>query len=100
MKDIMKKIDKNNMLLTILFKSAIYICWYLFAISFLVFINDSLSESNLVLLVISLIFIYALRVALKYFYKNLAGKNYYSIKHTIEMDYFKKLKHINYEKVE
>ena len=100
MKDIMKKIDKNNMLLTILFKSAIYICWYLFAISFLVFINDSLSESNLVLLVISLIFIYALRVALKYFYKNLAGKNYYSIKHTIEMDYFKKLKYINYEKVE
>lgn len=100
MKELLKNTNKNEWLLTGLYKIAIYICWYLFACIFTHFLDYEVTDSKLVLLVLSLIIVYTIRSFLKILYKKNANTSYYNLKHNIEMYYFNKLKYLNYETLE
>ena len=91
MKELLKNTNKSEWLITGLYKVSIYICWFLFAVSFNVFLSDSIDDAKLILLVISLLILYGIRVFLKNLYKKNANDNYYNLKHSIEMYYFKKI---------
>lgn len=100
MKEILKHTNKSEWLFIGIYKVAIYICWFLFACSFNVFLKDSLTDAKLIFLVLSLIVLYGIRVFLKNIYKKNANISYYNLKHSIEMYYFKKLKQLSYKNLE
>lgn len=100
MKELLNNTKKNEWILTGVYKVSIYICWFLFAVAFNVFLRDSLDDIKLILLVLSIIVIYGVRVFLKNLYKKNANESYYNLKHAIEMYYFKKLNNISYEDLE
>ena len=100
MKELLKNTNKIEWLLTGLYKTAIYICWYLFAGIFTIFLVDEVTDSKLILLVLSLIIVYIVRSFLKILYKKNANNSYYNLKHGIEMYYFKKLEYLSYENTE
>lgn len=100
MKELLKNTNKSEWILTGLYKVSIYICWFLFAVSFNVFLKDSIDDVKLILLVLSLIVLYGIRVFLKNVYKKNASNSYYNLKHSIEMHYFKKLNNLSYDDLE
>ena len=100
MKELLKHTNKSEWLFIGIYKVAIYICWFLFACSFNVFLKDSLTDAKLIFLVLSLIVLYGIRVFLKNIYKKNANISYYNLKHSIEMYYFKKLKQLSYKNLE
>lgn len=100
MKELLKNTNRFEWLITGLYKVSIYITWFLFAISFNIFLNDSIDDIKLILLVLSLIVIYGIRVFLKNIYKKNASESYYNLKHSIEMYYFKKLENMSYDDLE
>lgn len=100
MKELLKNTNKSEWLLTGLYKVSIYICWYLFASIFTSYLTDEITDSKLILLVLSLIVVYLVRSFLKILYKKNANTSYYNLKHTIEMHYFNKLKDLSYETIE
>lgn len=100
MKELLKNTNKSEWLITGLYKVSIYICWFLFAVSFNVFLSDSIDDAKLILLVISLLILYGIRVFLKNLYKKNANDNYYNLKHSIEMYYFKKINNLSYDDLE
>jgi len=90
MKELLKNTNISEWFLTGIYKVAIYICWFLFACAFNVFLRDSIDDVKLILLVISLLVLYGIRVFLKNLYKKNANNSYYNLKHAIEMYYFQK----------
>lgn len=100
MKELLKNTNKSEWLLTGLYKVTIYICWFLFACAFNIFLRDSVDDVKLILLVVSLLAIYGIRVFLKNLYKKNANTSYYNLKHSIEMYYFQKLNKISYKDLE
>lgn len=100
MKELLKLTNKHEWLLTGLYKIAIYICWFLFACIFNIYLKDSITDAKLIMIVLSITAVYILRSFLKILYKKNANKNYYNIKHAIEVYYFNKLKDVSYQKLE
>ncbi len=100
MKEVIKTFDKKSLILSIIYKVSTYICWFLFALSMIVFINGVFTKNKLICLILSLFIIYAIRTLFKYFYKKEVDKAYYSIKHNIEMYYFKRLDKLNPSRLE
>jgi ABC-type transport system involved in cytochrome bd biosynthesis fused ATPase/permease subunit len=100
MKNIFKKCDMSSIILTTIYKISIYACWYLFAFMFLNFIRDGITDTKLIMLVISIIVIYAVRNVLKTLYKSTAPSSYHNIKHNIEMYYFSKFESLDYKAIE
>lgn len=88
----MKELEKtkNNMYLTILYRAVNYLCWFLFATAFTFFIRDEISDWKIFGLILALIIIYASGNFMKYLYREIASKNYYDIKHGVELHYLKK----------
>lgn len=100
MKELLEKTNKSEWITTIIYRTSIYICWYIFAYIFSLFINGTISDFKLVVLIISLVITYCIRVFFKLQYKSCVNDTYYNLKHSIEMYYFKKLKNVSYEKCE
>ncbi len=100
MKELLKNTNISEWFLTGIYKVAVYICWFLFACAFNVFLRDSIDDVKLILLVISLLVLYGIRVFLKNLYKKNANNSYYNLKHAIEMYYFQKLNRISYKDLE
>lgn len=98
----MKELEENkiNMFLTSLYKTLIYVCWFLFGISFYCLIGDGFSNFDIFLLIIFLVSFYTLRNVFKYLYKNIAGTSYLNIKKGIELHYFKKCISLDYEDID
>ena len=99
MKEVLKSIDKSNLIITILLRTLVYIGWFSFAYLFLLFIHDSLTDDKIFYLVLWLMGIYVSRNLLKYFYRKFSEKSYHNLKHSIEMHYFEKLRYIKNEKI-
>lgn len=94
-KDYFTKKDFINITLTIIYKTMVYLGWYSFAMLFAYFIRDSLTDNNILSLIIAFIITYVVRSLFKYFYRVVSKKNYHQIKHRIEMYYFKKFKYLH-----
>ena len=100
MKELMKYTNKSEWLTIGIYKTCIYICWFLFACCFNFFLKDTIKDSKLILLVISLLLLYGVRVFLKFLYKKNSSSVFYNIKHAIEMYYFKKLERMSIKNLE
>lgn len=95
MKELLERIDKKSCLLTIFYKSAIYLCWYLFAIIFSLFIYDYLTDSKILIMIVFMILNYLFRNILKYLHNTTANDSYHNVKHNVELYYFKKIENSN-----
>ena len=51
MKELLKHTNKSEWLFIGIYKVAIYICWFLFACSFNVFLKDFLTDAKIIFLV-------------------------------------------------
>ena len=91
MKDMLNTVDKKSLVLSIIYKISTYICWFLFAIMMIVFLQGTMSRNKLIAFILCLFIIYTIRTLFKYFYKKEVDNAYYSIKHSIEMYYFRRL---------
>lgn len=97
---VLKKCDMTSIILTTIYKITIYACWYLFAFMFLNFLREGITDTKLILLFVSLIVIYTIRLLIKFLYKSIASKSYYNIKHNIEMHYFSLFENLEYKAIE
>ena len=95
MKEIIDAIDKKSLVLSIIFKISSYICWYLYGLVIIVFMNGVFTKTKLIELLLALFIVYTLRTIFKYFYKQNVDSAYYSIKHSSEMYYFKRLEKLD-----
>lgn len=91
MKELLKDKNSNKLLITYISKIGIYICYYLIAISSLLFINGIFTRTKLILLIISVAILLIIRNILEKLYNKNSQQAYYSIKHSIELSYFKKI---------
>lgn len=94
MKEILTKTDKSKILLTLIFRVLIYVCWYIFAILFIFHINENVNRTKIFYLILSLIIVYTIRNILKYLYNKNSNSSYHNLKHNIELYYFKKLRYL------
>ena len=95
MKDLLMNIDKKSLILSIIYKISSYVCWFLFAITMLIFISGTMTKNKVICLILILFIIYSIRTLFKYFYKKEVDQGYYSIKHGVEMFYFKRLEKLD-----
>ena len=93
--DLLKNKNAKNCLLTIILKSVIYFCWYLFAVVFSIFIYDYLSDTKIFICLIFICVIYLFRNIFKYLHNKDASNNYQNFKHSIELNYFSKIEKSN-----
>lgn len=93
--DLLKNKNVKNCLLTIILKSVIYFCWYLFAVVFSIFIYDYLSDTKIFICLIFICVIYLFRNIFKYLHNKDASNNYQNFKHSIELNYFSKIEKSN-----
>jgi len=100
MRKMLEELDKSKVILTIVYRACTYLCWYLFGVIAYMFIKPPFNNTKLISLILAMACAYIIRNLFKYLYKKEANKSYHSIKHTIEMYYFKKLKYINSSKIE
>lgn len=99
MKELLKDKNSNKTLITYISKIGMYICYYLIGISSLIFINGIFTRKKLILLIISVTILLVIRNILEKLYNNNSGDAYYSIKHSIELSYFKKLDKLSTRKL-
>ena len=103
MKEIFKKLNTQSIIETTVYRAGIYLMWFCFALSVVVFIKGDITKGKLVTLLFVVGIIHAIRTGFKYFYKKIANKNYHDIKHTVELNIFEKTKSIkssNLEKID
>lgn len=100
MKEIFQTVDKKSLVLSIIFKISAYICWYLFALVMIVFLNGIFTKTKLVELILAVFIVYSIWTIFKHFYKKNVDNAYYSIKHSSEMFYFKRLEKLNPQTLE
>ena len=93
--DLLKNKNVKNCLLTIILKSVIYFCWYLFAVVFSIFIYDYLSDTKIFVCLIFICIIYLFKNIFKYLHNKDASNNYQNFKHSIELNYFSKIEKSN-----
>jgi len=102
MRDIFKNINKSMIIETTVYRAGIYLMWFCFALASVAFIKGDLTKGKLISLLLVVIIIHIIRTGFKYLYKKIANKNYHDIKHTIELNIFRKTKSIkscNLEKI-
>lgn len=95
MKNYLNNHEKFNIILLGFYKTIIYTCWILFAFFFAYFINHNIRDNRTIALIALLLGVYLVRNIFKSLYKNNAYKGYHTLKHHIEVAYFKKVKHID-----
>lgn len=95
-----KKTTKYKIIITIILRNIIYLCWYTYAFIILYFIQDKLTDKHLFSLFIGFIIVYFIRALAKHFYKNIAHDAYHQVKHSIEMEYYQKLNEISMDKLD
>lgn len=95
MKDILKTVNKKSIILSTLYKNIINICWFSFGIIMLLFLNDVFNKERFVILILSLFIIYVIKTIFDHFYKKEVEKGFYSLKHSSEMYYFRKLEKLD-----
>ncbi|MCH5166625.1 MAG: ABC transporter ATP-binding protein [Erysipelotrichales bacterium] len=100
MKELLNITNKSEWILIGIYRVTIYICWFLFACAFNVFLNESITDTKLILLVLSLMIIYGIRSFFRLLYKKNASNTYYNIKHAVEMHYYSKLGSVSYHNLE
>lgn len=90
----LNKQEKFKIIIMGIYKTIVFICWYLLAFCFAYFINHNISDNKVFILIILLVVIYTIRNIFKYLYKKDSYLAYYHIKHSVEITYFKKIKKI------
>lgn len=90
----------NKIIITIILKNIIYLCWYSYAIIMSLFIKDGMTDNDIFYLIVSFLIIYFIRETAKHFYKKITLKAYHTYKHNIEMHYYKKLKSLSMNKID
>ena len=100
MKEIFKNLNTQSIIETTVYRAGIYLMWFCFALSVVVFIKGDITKGKLVTLLLVVGIIHAIRTGFKYFYKKIANKNYHDIKHTVELNIFEKTKSIKSSKLE
>lgn len=100
MKELLEYTNKTEWITTMIYRVSTFACWYLFAYIFSLFINGSINDFKLIVLVVSIIITYSVRLFFKSKYKAIVNESNYNLKHSIEMYYFTKLKNISYDKCE
>lgn len=100
MKNLLETVDKKSLILSIIYKLSTYVCWYLFALIMIIFLNESFDRNRCITMILALFSVYTIRTIFKYYYKQIVDKSYYSIKHSCEMYYFKKLNKLNPDTLE
>ncbi len=99
MKNYLNNREKFNIILLGIYKTLIYVCWVLFAFIFAYFINHDIRDDRTIGLIIILLVTYTIRNIFKSLYKNSSYKSYHTLKHHIEVTYFKKIKQIENEEL-
>jgi ABC-type multidrug transport system fused ATPase/permease subunit len=61
----------------------------------LFFISGTINKGKVISLILILFIIYSVRTLFKYFYKKEVDQGYYSVKHAVEMYYFKRLEKLD-----
>ncbi|HPZ23988.1 MAG TPA: hypothetical protein PLC25_04025, partial [Bacilli bacterium] len=95
MKKLFDGLDKPMVISTILYKILTYLCWFLLAIICVVFISGEINRIKLFTMILFLLLVYLAKIFFKYLYNNNSIKTYQSIKHSVEMYYFKKLEYLD-----
>ena len=95
MKEILNDIDKKSLILSVVYKISSYLCWFLYGIVAVTFINGFFNKQKLICLMLISFIIYTVRILFKHLYKRHVDDAYSSIKHSAEMYYFKRLEDLN-----
>lgn len=91
---------KTNLILTMIYKSMIYVCWFLFGLSFKIFLNDKITDTRVFLLILSILLIYLARNFFKYLYRNIAAKNYKDIRIYLEQSAYQRINKLSFDFIE
>ena len=92
--------NKSKLIITIILRNIIYLCWYGYALIMMLFINTKITDTKLFMLFAFFLGIYLIREVSKHLYKLIAHKAYHEKKHEIELKYYKKLNEISMEKLD
>lgn len=95
MKDILKTVNKKSIILSAIYKNTKSVCWFLFGSLMLIFLNEIFNKERFIILILSFIILYIIKTIIDHFYKKEVDKGYYSLKHSTEMYYFKRLEKID-----
>lgn len=91
--------NKSKLVMTIILRNIIYICWYAYAIVMLLIVNEKITDESVFQLVIAILSIHFIKEIINHFYKKIAHNAYQDYKHNIEMDYYNKLNNLSTEKI-
>ena len=69
MKDI---IENNKLIITIILKNIVYLCWFSYAVIMSIFIHTGINDNDIIYLGISFLIIYFIRGVAKSYYRKLA----------------------------
>lgn len=97
MSGIKKTLENYKLMTSIVIRNIIYICWYLYAIIMVTFIEGKITDTKLFWLFITFSIVYFIRGLAKYYYKKIAHDAYHQEKHRIEMHYYKKMNKLSYQ---
>ena len=97
MKDI---IENNKLIITIILKNIVYLCWFSYAVIMSIFIHTGINDNDIIYLGISFLIIYFIRGVAKSYYRKLAHNSYYEFKHNIEMLYYKRLNKLSMNQID
>ena len=100
MNGIKKTLENYKLILSIIIRNVIYICWFLYAIIMGTFIDGTITDNKLIWLFICFLVVYFIRGIAKHYYRKLAHDAYHQEKHRIEMHYYKKLNKLSFSKID
>lgn len=100
MNGIKKTLENYKLMASIIIRNIIYICWFLYAVIMVTFIEGKITDNKLIWLFVSFLVVYFVREIAKHFYRKYAHNAYHQEKHRIEMHYYKKLNKLSFSKLD
>lgn len=100
MNGIIKTLENYKLMTSIVIRNIIYICWYLYAIIMVTFIEGKITDNKLIWLFVTFSIVYFVRGIAKHYYRKIAHNAYHQEKHRIEMHYYKKMNKLSFQRLD
>ena len=100
MNGIKKTLENYKLMASIIIRNIIYICWYLYAIIMVTFIEGKITDNKLIWLFVTFSIVYFVRGIAKHYYRKIAHNAYHQEKHRIEMHYYKKMNKLSFQRLD